>query len=901
MNMIELIALTHTAFNRRPPKLTDTESTRIIASLKNSEILRAFLNQHQPWGFETLENRKIARARAGIVDAIENIESHNPRLNQKRAETALWLQAQTFFTGNADDLTIRAEHQAELEEWVSSHTELNTSHKNILLQYIPFFFEKYTEGATGAANLFAAMGYVRSTSIPCEPSTLPDSDLKTTVSAETITQSLIHIAEKKLTLLTAILVAAEGYKLSTMKFFQKENRDYSCMVGLDKRILDDMFAIKTSLEHDSQAMPLTMQYIRAIVDPFISHNSEGIYPSELLYYAWMKAAHYDCKETPLKQSIDLEPPESEAYRVAQEAYITNRIGMLKQQLYEYYDLCEDNKDSRAHFSAKRLLSKSVRKRTLKNHLDPYLRPTSDLIVLQTDRVLHTQLTDCFRTLYVQYHHMELEDYETPASILPPYLLALNITPSLFRKPFGIIQKSQEDILQALSADTGLDADHIAALCVYAGGKSYNPTDIFQVMRIQCEGLSRKLRWTEATFRAELLNIQIEIHRLEKALFSANPEEALQSALTLSVRSYLIPRLHAMTSQTIWLLGSDRQMAHYINSPFNSASDLVLQKLALRCAEQGYTQTLFNILTQQHPTWFLSLNPLKHYAKLLETACLHNHSDVVSMLIAMGANIEIKNSAGETPLCQACTEGHLPIVKILLKAKANIHTTDRQYGSGQGDTPLSKSCMQGHLEIVKILLKSGANMHTENQYGDTPLSHACMLGYTDIILMLLKYGANIHEKDRHHHATPLSMVYALEDRKSVKALLDAGADIQDINIQDIKALCYYTSDLNKTKAVFKEILEPLKKLYEQKSTWKNLKTCIAVQQILSPPYWLHGFGAMIAMGLELYKRTQNHHIAPIPPCDCSPFRAPCITHHESTYHHDVSLTPIVHSRLKPSRP
>ena len=47
-------------------------------------------------------------------------------------------------------------------------------------------------------------------------------------------------------------------------------------------------------------------------------------------------------------------------------------------------------------------------------------------------------------------------------------------------------------------------------------------------------------------------------------------------------------------------------------------------------------------------------------------------------------------------------GHLDIIKYLIKQGANIHTND--------DFALRYNASKGHLNIVKYLIKNGANIH-----------------------------------------------------------------------------------------------------------------------------------------------------------------------------------------------
>ncbi len=59
--------------------------------------------------------------------------------------------------------------------------------------------------------------------------------------------------------------------------------------------------------------------------------------------------------------------------------------------------------------------------------------------------------------------------------------------------------------------------------------------------------------------------------------------------------------------------------------------------------------------------------------------------------------------GETPLILASDEGHLEVVKYLIKKGAKIKHSDKY-----NNFPLMKAVCKGHHEVVKCLIENGAN-------------------------------------------------------------------------------------------------------------------------------------------------------------------------------------------------
>lgn len=73
-----------------------------------------------------------------------------------------------------------------------------------------------------------------------------------------------------------------------------------------------------------------------------------------------------------------------------------------------------------------------------------------------------------------------------------------------------------------------------------------------------------------------------------------------------------------------------------------------------------------------------------------------------------------NHDGLTALHQACIDGSLEMVNLLLKAGANVNIVDRDLW-----TPLHAAATCGHFKIVTTLIRAGANLIAVNGDGDLP--------------------------------------------------------------------------------------------------------------------------------------------------------------------------------------
>ena len=82
--------------------------------------------------------------------------------------------------------------------------------------------------------------------------------------------------------------------------------------------------------------------------------------------------------------------------------------------------------------------------------------------------------------------------------------------------------------------------------------------------------------------------------------------------------------------------------------------------------------------------------------------------------------------------------------VVLRVKARytpkIRNTDID-SSVRGWTPLFIACVEGHLSIVKLLIKAGANQHKLDCFGWTAKEHASFRGFLEIAALLCSSEVN----------------------------------------------------------------------------------------------------------------------------------------------------------------
>ena len=119
------------------------------------------------------------------------------------------------------------------------------------------------------------------------------------------------------------------------------------------------------------------------------------------------------------------------------------------------------------------------------------------------------------------------------------------------------------------------------------------------------------------------------------------------------------------------------------------------------------------------------------------------------------------------LHSAAYDGHLKLVKALVEKGADVNVMDED-----GRTPLYMASNNGHKEVVVALLHNGANINiaTKNS-GMTPLMLASMCGHKSIVEELIKSGANVNQMTKDGKENAISFAYSRKQHHIVKLLLD----------------------------------------------------------------------------------------------------------------------------------
>jgi ankyrin repeat protein len=101
--------------------------------------------------------------------------------------------------------------------------------------------------------------------------------------------------------------------------------------------------------------------------------------------------------------------------------------------------------------------------------------------------------------------------------------------------------------------------------------------------------------------------------------------------------------------------------------------------------------------------------------------------MIELLIRYGANIDIQDIWGNTPLLYAVDKEKIEAVETLLKHGAKVNLPDYR-----GNTPLHSACRLGNLNIVNLLLKNGADPEAYDYSNMKPVQRARKYEITEAI-------------------------------------------------------------------------------------------------------------------------------------------------------------------------
>jgi len=155
---------------------------------------------------------------------------------------------------------------------------------------------------------------------------------------------------------------------------------------------------------------------------------------------------------------------------------------------------------------------------------------------------------------------------------------------------------------------------------------------------------------------------------------------------------------------------------------------------------------------------------------LHRAAQQGNAAGVKSLLDEGADVNVADARGNTPLMEAVMSGTQQTVRLLLERGADVNVTDNW-----GNAPLMEAVKKSSNETIRLLLERGADVNAANSEGWTSLMWAARIGSWETVNLLLDSGATV--KARNVNGSTILMEATKQGSNwIVRLLLERGADV-----------------------------------------------------------------------------------------------------------------------------
>ena len=163
-------------------------------------------------------------------------------------------------------------------------------------------------------------------------------------------------------------------------------------------------------------------------------------------------------------------------------------------------------------------------------------------------------------------------------------------------------------------------------------------------------------------------------------------------------------------------------------------------------------------------------------------CFQHKDDELLEMLMIDSDISKANFNGQSPLHVAISIGWQEAISMLISRGANVNVQDKH-----GDTPLivAREASDRNLDVIKVLLDSGADVNHINHNSNTalhkiyPMSDEALLEDThqlaEIMTLLIDAGGNINARNLCGNS-PLFVAVDVGNNLAAKILIQANCDL-----------------------------------------------------------------------------------------------------------------------------
>jgi ankyrin repeat protein len=160
----------------------------------------------------------------------------------------------------------------------------------------------------------------------------------------------------------------------------------------------------------------------------------------------------------------------------------------------------------------------------------------------------------------------------------------------------------------------------------------------------------------------------------------------------------------------------------------------------------------------------------HGVTALALACENANAAIVEALLGAGADAKRPQRNGVTPLMTAARTGNVTIVEMLLERGADVNTSI----ASTGQTALMWATAERHIPVMRGLIAAGANVKATSKIGFSPLLFAARNGDIEAARLLIEAGADVDEPGS-DETSPLALAVVSGQDEFARFLLERGAN------------------------------------------------------------------------------------------------------------------------------
>lgn len=239
-----------------------------------------------------------------------------------------------------------------------------------------------------------------------------------------------------------------------------------------------------------------------------------------------------------------------------------------------------------------------------------------------------------------------------------------------------------------------------------------------------------------------------------------------------------------------------EIKSFFNHVLSSTDETWGETRVCQAIQQGLDVSVIHHALEDEPWTVNERNALGDAPLHLALYLLGDATEVVELLIAMGADVHLRGRWDRTPLMIAAGQGNLECIRTISRFKGTLEAKDPW-----GNTALHRATFFNQSEAVQLLLASGSQATARNLDGNTPLhflrgTRTREEQPTQEILRLLLKDQSVGVDTRDFFGRTPVVSAAINHRlQVVRLLVGEGASLHTIDSQGLTLLHHAASRLS----------------------------------------------------------------------------------------------------------